>query len=312
MQILKRKPKLSVIVITYDMARELPRTLYTLSAGYQQDVTTKDYEVIVVDNGSPTPVTTQTVQQFGPNFSLHVLHNAPPSPAQALNKGVALAKGDYVCMMIDGARMVTPGLIRHILMATGLAQDPTLSVSGWHIGPDLQQRSVKQGYNQTVEDQLLDKIDWQHQGYKLFDIAVPAASCPQGCFMPIAESNAVTLKKKSYLAMGGYDTAFKTPGGGLINLDFYKRALERSNTALIMLSSEGTFHQIHGGISTNVDETQQQQRYQGWLEEYRHIRGMDYTIPDKQAIHLGQYPLQVMSYLQKSAEQRLKNPAKSD
>ena len=45
-------PRLSVIVIGYNMARELPRTVRSLSAALQRDISADDYEVIVIDNGS--------------------------------------------------------------------------------------------------------------------------------------------------------------------------------------------------------------------------------------------------------------------
>ena len=45
--------KLSVILIAYDMAREIPRTLQGLSRTYQHGAQELDYEVILVDNGSP-------------------------------------------------------------------------------------------------------------------------------------------------------------------------------------------------------------------------------------------------------------------
>jgi glycosyltransferase involved in cell wall biosynthesis len=45
-------PRLSVIVISYNMARELPRTVRTLSPALQQDIGEDDYEIIVIDNGS--------------------------------------------------------------------------------------------------------------------------------------------------------------------------------------------------------------------------------------------------------------------
>ena len=48
----RRKPAVSVVVVVYNMAREAPRTLYSLSAAYQRDISAEDYEVIVVDNGS--------------------------------------------------------------------------------------------------------------------------------------------------------------------------------------------------------------------------------------------------------------------
>ncbi len=43
---------LSVIVVFYNMAREAPRTLRSLSRSYQQGIDDLSYEVIVVDNGS--------------------------------------------------------------------------------------------------------------------------------------------------------------------------------------------------------------------------------------------------------------------
>ena len=48
---LLRRPKLSVIVIVYDMSREAPRTLQSLAVPYQTGIAVEDYEVIVVDNG---------------------------------------------------------------------------------------------------------------------------------------------------------------------------------------------------------------------------------------------------------------------
>ena len=45
-------PALSVVVVVYDMAREAPRTLHSLSRRYQQGGAELDYEVIVVDDSS--------------------------------------------------------------------------------------------------------------------------------------------------------------------------------------------------------------------------------------------------------------------
>ena len=46
------KPGVSVIVVVFNIPREAPRTLYSLSAEYQRDIAADDYEVIVVDDGS--------------------------------------------------------------------------------------------------------------------------------------------------------------------------------------------------------------------------------------------------------------------
>ncbi len=48
--------KLSVIVISFNMQREIPRTLQSLTRQYQEGCEELDYEVLVIDNGSPQPI----------------------------------------------------------------------------------------------------------------------------------------------------------------------------------------------------------------------------------------------------------------
>lgn len=47
MENLERKPNVSVVVVVYNMPREAPRTLHSLSAEYQRHIDADDYEVIV-------------------------------------------------------------------------------------------------------------------------------------------------------------------------------------------------------------------------------------------------------------------------
>mgnify|MGYP003336692898 CR=1 FL=1 len=53
-------PFLSVVVISYNGQRELPRTLYSLSPLYQRDITADDYEVIGVVAGVVRPPRSET------------------------------------------------------------------------------------------------------------------------------------------------------------------------------------------------------------------------------------------------------------
>ena len=105
------KPQVSVVVVVYNIPREAPRTLYSLSAEYQRDIAADDYEVIVVDNGSNPPFDAAVLEGLAGNFRLIRLDPAPPSPAHAINVGLAAARGDVIGVLIDGARMVTPGLL---------------------------------------------------------------------------------------------------------------------------------------------------------------------------------------------------------
>ena len=79
-------PAVSVVVVAYDMARELPRTLHTLDPRRQVGVDGGDYEVVLVDNGSPTPVDPDVLARFSGRLELIRLDPAPPSPARAANE----------------------------------------------------------------------------------------------------------------------------------------------------------------------------------------------------------------------------------
>ena len=102
--------KLSVIVVAYDMHRELPRTLQSLSPSYQSGADTLDYEVLVMDNASPEPMDPASIEALGPQFHYHYLEDAPPTPAMALNEGCARSTGDILCLMIDGLLIPLPAI----------------------------------------------------------------------------------------------------------------------------------------------------------------------------------------------------------
>lgn len=291
------QPKLSIVVVAYDMARELPRTLQSLSPDYQKDVLPEEYEVMVIDNGSPAPLGEDLVCAHGSNFSYHYIQDAQPSPVTAMNTGVALTTGPIVCIMIDGARLVTPGLIHYGLLAFKAFDDPVVGTLGWHLGPEKQQISVTKGYNQDIEDSLLAEIEWPLDGYRLYDIAAPVGSSAKGWFNHAAESNALFVRRETFNDLGGYDPAFDRPGGELCNLDFYRRACERESSTVVNLIGEGTFHQIHGGISSNLSGWKSRRQFRKWTSRYKEIRGRPYAHPQKDAVFLGAFPPQAIRHM---------------
>ena len=280
------KVEFSIIVIAYDMGRELPRTLHSLSQKYQQRSEGINYEVIVVDNGSPEPVAEEMVRSHGDQFRLLRIDDASPSPGDAVNRAAAQAKGQYLGIIIDGARMLTPGVLAWAHEAFTLRPRSVVSVLGFHLGPEHQGKSSQKGYNQDVEDRLLERIKWPTDGYRLFEISSLAGSSRYAWHGPIAESNCLFLPGSLFTEIGGYETRFASPGGGLINLDFYKRACEADKVELIYLVGEGCFHQIHGGVTTG-GEHQQALKYRDFEGEYQDIRGSEIKAPPNQPILLG-------------------------
>ena len=293
---MNKKPRISVVLAARNMARELPRTLHTLTPIYQTGVVESDYEVIVVDCGSTVPIDREIVNRHGVNFKI-LRFDDSPSPARAINHAVNQCSSDIVMVCIDGARMLSPGIMRLSLEAFKAREDPIVATLAWHLGSKLQSLSMLEGYDQSAEDLLLETIDWRRNGYDLFRVSTLAGSSSLGWFMPIAESNCIAMRRETYGKLGGLDERFISPGGGLVNLDFYKRACEEIGN-LVLLLGEGTFHQFHGGAATNIvaDHPNRHRFHQ----EYRDLRGDDYVRPETQATYLGTVPTQVFPFLAQS------------
>ncbi len=241
--------RVSLVVISYEMTRELPRTLLSLSPGYQ-GLAANEYEIVVVDNASRVPPRTEDFAPLGADIA--VLRCASPShsPVGAINEGLARAQGALIGVWIDGARMASPGLVRACLAASALHPRAVVATMNYQLGPDLQRISSAQGYDRDVEDALLESIAWPRDGYRLFDIATPEMRGGPGGAM--LETNALFLPRALWDELGGYDPRFAEPGGSVVNPDTLIRALELENTQLIRVLGEGTFHQIHGGLSTST------------------------------------------------------------
>jgi glycosyltransferase involved in cell wall biosynthesis len=293
-------PRLSVIVIGYNMARELPRTVQSLSPALQRDIGEDDYEIIVVDNGSTQNFPAEHLQRLGGNVRTHRMLNATPSPVPAISYGLALARGDLIGVLIDGARMASPRLLATALDAAQLHRRPIVGTLAFHLGPDVQGKSVERGYCQDVEDQLLASVDWIADPYRLFEISVFAGASHKGWFVIPAETNALFLRREHWSSLGGYDLAFVTPGGGFSNGDIWSRACSDPSGRIILLLGEATFHQFHGGIATSA--TAQSAVMQQFRDEYVRIRQRAFAAPSGTPLFLGQLHPAALESVKRSAE----------
>lgn len=281
----EKNPRLSVVVVFHNMRREAERTLYSLTSHYQEGVSASSYEVIAIDSNSKEPLDEAMVRAHGDQFRYFNITWQHPSPCRAMNEGVARARADIVLCNIDGARILSPGIIRKALQAFNEHDNPFVYTLGMHLGQKVQNESMLEGYNQSVEDELLDNTPWQDNGYELFLISSVALSSKNGFYSELSESNCFALKKEQYKRIGGFDERFITPGGGLVNLDIFNRAMERKDITPVMLLGEATFHQYHGGVATNVPL--KEHPWELFASEYRGIRGKAYTPVYKKPVYFG-------------------------
>lgn len=284
--------KLSVIVIAYQMARELPRTLQSLSRTYQAGACALEYEVILVDNGSPEPPNETSWQDIDVPLRYIALENASHSPARAINIALEVATGEVICLMIDGAHLLTPGVFRLALGSIKQFERAIVATRYFWLGPDEQNVSALTGYSQTIEDELLDHINWPDDGYKLYTIGVPLTAGAEKVtwLNRMFESNCLFMNRSIFDEIGGADERFTLPGGGMINSDIYKRAADLPGVTPVQLIGEGSFHQLHGGTTTNVSTAERDARVAGFMAEYRQIRGHDQLLTEKSFSFVGHLP----------------------
>src|SRR5262249_43725586 len=124
------------------------------------------------------------------------------------------------------------------------------------------------------------------------------SSC-DGWFQTLAESNALFMKREMWDLLGGFDERFDAPGGGLVNLDTFRRALELPDAELVILVGEATFHQFHGGTNTNASLERQIANWRGWARQYTDIRGFPWKAlrPPKGPTYIGALAPAVLPHL---------------
>jgi cephalosporin hydroxylase/glycosyltransferase involved in cell wall biosynthesis len=280
---------LSVVIVFYNMRREARRTLHSLSRAYQRGLEDLEYEVIVVENGSDDDqrLGEEFVCSFGPEFQyLDLGTEATPTPAVALNRGLAVASGEAIAFMIDGAHVLTPGVLRHGMAGLATYAPAIVVTQQWYVGPGQQGNQQETGYDRRYEDRLFERIEWPVDGYRLFDIShfIGDRDWLDGLW----ESNCMFVPRKLLEQAGGYDEGFAMAGGGYANLDFYERMGSTPGVNVVTILGEGSFHQLHGGMTTNqLDSDGRRERIYSYADQYAELRGRPFKGPGKTIHYVG-------------------------
>jgi glycosyltransferase involved in cell wall biosynthesis len=298
MNSLEARPKLSVVVVCYEMAAQIENTLRSLLPPYQRGVETTDYEIILIDNGSAKILDDET-RTISPNLQYIYLppNESNPNPASAMNRAAALARAPLLCVMIDGARMLTPGVLSWGIRLLELAPGAIVEVRGWHLGPKWQPESIMEGYDHETETELLEEVRWWENGYRLWEIAAPTPQTRFGFWARTAESNCIFMSRDLFSRIGGFDERSQTGGGGLVNLDFFSRAVAAADPVFTLLG-EGTFHQVHGGAATGLPKPHLNEAVTRWRAE---SETLGHTLaPDYQFILAGHLPPECARWLSRN------------
>jgi hypothetical protein len=291
---------LSIIVNFYNNRREAMNTLHSLSRTYQRDAVDIDFEVIAIDHGSSLPLDPATVSAFGPEFQYRFIETTSVSPAAAINAACRESRGDRLLVLIDGAHILSPGIYSLAERAFAQFASPFLATVSFHLGPKRQNESMLEGYDQHAEDRLLGACGWRQNGYRLYEIAGAFADPGLGWFGCAYEAGCFGLGKQDFLTLGGFDERFVSRGGGLVALDLFQRAVARREADYVMLLGEGSFHQFHGGVASNVPAAQHP--WGEFNEEYTRIRGIPFARVPRRPFYFGSLPDQAIGAARVSAQ----------
>ncbi len=280
---------LSVIVVIYNMKREAERTLHALSRTYQQGIDDLDYEVIVVENGSrpDQKLGDEFVRRFGSEFRyLDLDEEATPTPVDALNRGLAIACGKTIAFMIDGAHVLTPGVLRFGMAGLSTYEPAIVVTQQWYVGPGQQPDAMNSGYDQAAEDELFGVIQWPLDGYRLFDIGHFIGD--RDWFDGLWESNCIFVPRALLEQYGAFDESFSMPGGGFANLELYERLGGTPGLNVVTILGEGSFHQVHGGTTTNrADPDERRSTITGYADHFAELRGRPFRGAGKRLHYVG-------------------------
>lgn len=262
-------PKLSIVLIVYNMPRQAMNTLYSLSSAYQKNIAIEDYEIIVVENSSANNLDQTEVKQLLPNSRYFLRDESGVSPVHAINFGFQQCRAAMIGLMIDGARMLTPRVLEYVLMAQRIDDNALIAVPGYNLGPVEHQLAAEHNYSEAIEKEQLQHIQWQQNGYRLFDISSLGGANPTGVINPLLESNCVFASKTCFELIGWADTEFTYPGGGSLNLHIFRSlGMLKETNHYFILPGEGSFHQLHGGVTTQDSSGQTKEDRELMLKKF--------------------------------------------
>jgi glycosyltransferase involved in cell wall biosynthesis len=179
-------PFFSIVIPTYNRPQSLQSCLQALT---QLDYPRDRFEVIVVDDGSSTPLD-QGISQFQAQLDLNLIKQQNAGPASARNTGAAKAKGQFLAFTDDDCAP-TPDWLR--AFARQFTKTPSCLVGG-----------------KTINALPNNLYSTAHQLFMDYFYSSYGASPQQAHFFA---SNNMALPTDLFRQLEGFDTTFPLAAG---------------------------------------------------------------------------------------------------
>ncbi|WP_088430444.1 glycosyltransferase family 2 protein [Halomicronema hongdechloris] len=176
----------SIIIPTYNRPDRLRQCLQSLT---QLDYPRTCFEVIVVDDGSPQPLT-PVIKQFESTLSLQLMRQRNAGPASARNTGATAAQGAYLVFTDDDCQPQPNWLMA---LAAAIAKVPGALIGGHTLN------ALPHNPYSTASQLLIDYL------YDYYNQAQGEAT--------FFASNNFAVPRDQYQTLGGFDTSFPLAAG---------------------------------------------------------------------------------------------------
>ena len=175
-------PRVSVVLATYN---RLPILLRLLEQLGKQTLPGREFEVVVVDDGSKVPVAPQ-VEQLKTPYKLTVVAQKNAGAAAARHRGVVEARGEILVLLDDDMQLPDTFLEEHLRWHTG--EVPTCVLGRYRSDPDIEKMPLFERWYALRWEAWADEFarGWQPTG------------------MSLCTGN-VSMRRQDYLDVGGFD-----------------------------------------------------------------------------------------------------------
>lgn len=176
---MKRKPFFTIVIPTYGRFEQLGECLRSIGG---LDYPAEDFEVVVVDDGSPRPPE-HIVEPYKDRLNVRLVIQPHAGPATARNRGVSEASGTFIAFTDDDCRPEASWLTK---LKSRLDADPRAVIAG-----------------KTVN--ILTDNPYSSASQTLIDYLNSYYNTENARFLT---SNNMALSRDVFLKAGGFDTSF--------------------------------------------------------------------------------------------------------
>lgn len=231
------------VIVPY---RDRPALVLNTLRSLEQQVSEYSFEVIVVDDGSETPLDPSHLHSLS---IARIVRTEPGGAAKARNAGLRVAQGEVV-IFLDCDQIVDENFVQSHCR-------PYFDHPGRRLAQIGERRRLAQGQEPALASMPVARIEARNALFQILSFNLQAIECAWHLFY---SHNASALRRDLEM-VGGFDEGFR--GWGLEDCELGYR-LHKAGVAIVYNPMVTALHQFH-------DETFHQNKFEAWLRNLDHF-----------------------------------------